>query len=60
MPKRANLNTPKGLQLVLEALNNFQAELISQVGKAKKDIDVDKDLVIEDDTEEEEDGEDEG
>lgn len=50
MPKRADLHTPKGLQIVLEALNTFQAELISQVGKVKKGIDVDEDLVIEDDT----------
>lgn len=57
MSKRANLNSPKGLQLVLEALNNFQAELISQFGKRKKDIDVDENLVIVDDTKDEEDEE---
>lgn len=57
MSKRANLNSPKGLQLVLEALNNFQAELISQFGKRKKYIDVDENLVIVDDTKDEEDEE---
>ena len=51
--KKANLDTPAGLALVIQALTKAQGELAEEVGKTKKNMEVPDVYKVEDSDEEE-------